>query len=136
MANLPSLKRVCFEDCDLQELDLSGDPNLEDVRAAINGYIFGNLPGLTMKEGERVRWYLMATSNFELHSPHWHGNTVTINHMRTDVAALQTMGMIIADMVPDNAGTWMFHCHVSGHLKGGMQALYTVEPKAAPRATN
>jgi FtsP/CotA-like multicopper oxidase with cupredoxin domain len=106
------------------------------LRESLNGYIFGNLPGLTMKEGERVRWYLMATSNFELHSPHWHGNTVTINHMRTDVAALQTMGMIIADMVPDNAGTWMFHCHVSGHLKGGMQALYTVEPKAAPRATN
>jgi len=113
-----------------------GDPGDFVLRESLNGYIFGNLPGLTMKEGERVRWYLMATSNFELHSPHWHGNTVTINHMRTDVAALQTMGMIIADMVPDNVGTWMFHCHVSGHLKGGMQALYTVEPKAAPRATN
>jgi hypothetical protein len=37
VANLPSLKRICFESCDLQELDISGDPNLEDVRAAING---------------------------------------------------------------------------------------------------
>jgi len=37
VANLPSLKRLCFEACDLQELDLTGDPNLEDVRAAING---------------------------------------------------------------------------------------------------
>jgi hypothetical protein len=37
VANLPSLKRICFESCDLQELDLTGDPNLEDVRAAING---------------------------------------------------------------------------------------------------
>jgi len=38
VANLPSLRRVCFEQCDLQELDLSGNPNLEDVRGALNGY--------------------------------------------------------------------------------------------------
>ncbi len=113
-----------------------GDQGDFVLRESLNGYIFGNLPGLTMSEGERVRWYLMATSNFELHAPHWHGNTVTINHMRTDVAALQTMGMIVADMVPDNAGTWLFHCHVGGHLKGGMQALYKVEPRAAPRPTH
>jgi len=55
---------------------------------------------------------------------------VTINHMRTDVAALQTMGMVTADMVPDNTGIWLFHCHVGGHLKGGMQALYKVAPAA------
>jgi hypothetical protein len=45
-----------------------------------------------MKTGERVRWYLMATAGFEIHSPHWHGNTVTIRHMRTDVGALLPMG--------------------------------------------
>jgi FtsP/CotA-like multicopper oxidase with cupredoxin domain len=30
-------------------------------------------------------------------------------------------------MVPDNTGTWMFHCHVGPHLLAGMQALFTVE---------
>lgn len=25
---------------------------------SINGYIFGNLPGLVMKQGEKVGWYL------------------------------------------------------------------------------
>lgn len=113
-----------------------GDPGDYVFRESLNGYLFGNLPGLTMTEGERVRWYLMATSNFELHAPHWHGNTVTLNHMRTDVAPLQTMGMVVADMVPDNIGTWLFHCHVGGHLKAGMQALYKVEPKHPARATN
>jgi hephaestin len=98
-------------------------------REAINGFLFGNTPGLTMQEGDRVRWYLMATGNFELHAPHWHGNTVVVEHMRTDVAPVLTMGMVIADMVPDNPGTWLFHCHVGGHQRGGMQALYTVEPK-------
>lgn len=99
------------------------------VREAVNGFLYGNTPGLSMKVGDRVRWYLMATSNFELHAPHWHGNTVEIQHMRTDVATVLTMGMVVADMVPDNPGTWLFHCHVGGHLRAGMQALYTVEAK-------
>jgi Leucine-rich repeat (LRR) protein len=38
VSNLPMLKRVCLEACDLQELDLSGNPNLEDVRAALNAF--------------------------------------------------------------------------------------------------
>ena len=38
LTNLPSLKRVCLEDADLQELDLSGNPALEDLRGALNGY--------------------------------------------------------------------------------------------------
>jgi FtsP/CotA-like multicopper oxidase with cupredoxin domain len=100
------------------------------VREAMNGFLYGNIPSLTMNVGDRVRWYLMATSNFELHAPHWHGNTVVVQHMRTDVATLLTMGMLTADMTPDNPGTWLFHCHVGGHLRAGMQALYTVEPKA------
>jgi hypothetical protein len=38
VAHLPSLRRACFESCRLQELDLTGDPNLEDLRAALNAY--------------------------------------------------------------------------------------------------
>ena len=38
------------------------------------------------------------------------------------------MGMFVADMVPDNPGTWLFHCHVSAHLRMGMQAFFIVEP--------
>ena len=47
--------------------------------------------------------------------------------MRTDVGVLLPMGMLVADMVPDNPGTWFFHCHVANHLRMGMQATYTVE---------
>jgi FtsP/CotA-like multicopper oxidase with cupredoxin domain len=112
-----------------------GDPGDFNLKESLNGFIFGNVPGLTMKVGEHVRWYVMATSNFELHAPHWHGNTVVIQHMRTDVATLLTMGMLVADMVPDDPGTWLFHCHVAPHLKGGMQALYTVEPAESARKT-
>jgi FtsP/CotA-like multicopper oxidase with cupredoxin domain len=59
--------------------------------------------------------------------PHWHGNVVTANQMRTDVGLLLPMGMLVADMVPDNPGQWFFHCHVSDHMRMGMQALYTVD---------
>ncbi len=51
-----------------------------------------------------------------------------MGNMRTDVAALLPMGMAIAEMVPDNPGTWLFHCHVASHLMMGMQSVYTVQP--------
>ncbi len=97
-----------------------------NFKETLNGFIYGNGPMLTMRAGERVRWYLMAATGFEIHSPHWHGNTVEIQHMRTDATALLPMGMVVADMVPDNPGVWLFHCHVSNHMKMGMQMRYEV----------
>ncbi len=38
LTNTPELKRICFEDCDLLELDLSQCPALEDLRGAVNRY--------------------------------------------------------------------------------------------------
>jgi FtsP/CotA-like multicopper oxidase with cupredoxin domain len=98
----------------------------KQFRETINGFTYGHTPGLTMRVGERVRWYIMASTFFEIHSPHWHGNVVVSNNMRTDVAGLLPMGMVVADMVPDNPGTWFFHCHVADHLRMGMQAFYSV----------
>jgi manganese oxidase len=96
---------------------------------SLNGLIEGNLPLMRMKKGERVRWYLFANSNEDdVHTPHWHGQTVVFNQMRTDMVHLEPMMMIEADMVPDNLGTWLFHCHVNDHIEGGMQALFAVVP--------
>jgi FtsP/CotA-like multicopper oxidase with cupredoxin domain len=94
---------------------------------AINGYIFGNVPQLRMKVGERVRWYLVALGGeSDLHTPHWHGNVVTMAGRRTDVVELLPASMRVADMVPDNPGIWLFHCHVEDHMMAGMSALYEV----------
>ncbi len=38
VTDLPALRRVCFEDCNLAALDLSGLPELYDVRAALNNF--------------------------------------------------------------------------------------------------
>jgi len=97
-------------------------------KETLNGFLYGNAAGLTMREGDRVRWYLMASTNFEIHAPHWHGNTVQASHMTTDMASLLPMGMLVADMVPDNPGRWLFHCHVAPHLLMGMETTYEVLP--------
>ncbi len=94
---------------------------------SINGMVFGNLPMMTMKKGARVRWYVMTVGDgFNFHTPHWHGNVVSQDGKRTDVVTLLPAQMLVADMVPDNPGIWMFHCHVSEHLEGGMHAHYQV----------
>ena len=54
-----------------------------------------------MKKGERVRWYLLANTNFEMHAPHWHGNTVVAQPHADRRGPLLPMGMLVADMVPD-----------------------------------
>jgi FtsP/CotA-like multicopper oxidase with cupredoxin domain len=53
---------------------------------------------------------------------------VTYRGHRTDVVPLAQAEMETADMVPDNVGTWMYHCHVDEHMVMGMMALYKVEP--------
>jgi len=96
---------------------------------SINGYVFGNMPLIDVHRGRRTRWYIMSTmSDFDFHAPHWHGETVTINGMRTDTAELGPMGMIVADMVPDNPGTWLYHCHLNIHLEAGMVARFRTLP--------
>ena len=76
---------------------------------SINGYVYGNQPlGLRRgdaRKGQRVRWYLMGMgTEVDLHTPHWHGNTVTSMGMRTDVVGLLPASMVTADMTPDDAG--------------------------------
>src|SRR5947207_3266501 len=100
-----------------------------NIRLTINGYLYGNMPMMTMHKGEHVRWYLVSLGNgFNFHTPHWHGNVVTVNGSRTDVLLLSPAQMVTADMVPDNIGTWMYHCHVSDHMEAGMMAMYQVLP--------
>ena len=94
---------------------------------AINGFIFGNMPLPTVREGARVRWYVPVTeSDFDAHMPHWHGNTALAHGMRTDIIDAQMNQVQVVDMTPDNPGIWLFHCHVAQHLAGGMEARYAV----------
>ncbi|HYE33831.1 multicopper oxidase domain-containing protein [Methylocaldum sp.] len=93
----------------------------------MNGYVYHNVPGLTMKEGETVRWYQLALgTEVDLHTSHWHGNTLTEIGRRVDVVNLLPGTHVTVDMKPDNPGVWMYHCHVNDHIDAGMMASYTV----------
>ena len=96
---------------------------------AINGFVYGSLPMPDMSAGQNVRWYIMTLgTEVDLHTPHWHGNTVLVGGHRKDVVELLPATTLVADMVPDNPGIWMYHCHVNDHLAAGMTGRYQVYP--------
>ncbi|WP_239342181.1 multicopper oxidase domain-containing protein [Frankia sp. CiP3] len=98
-----------------------------NMRHAINGYVFGNEPMITMKKGSHVRWYLMSMGGeADMHTPHWHGNDAIVGGMRMDTVPLLPGTMAVADMVPDDVGIWLFHCHVNEHITAGMLTRYQV----------
>lgn len=105
----------------------------QGVFYTINGFAFGNLPGLVMTEGETVRWYLLGMGDErDLHTPHWHGKTVRVSNRRTDVVELLPASMVVAGMTADNPGTWLFHCQVADHMEGGMMATFTIRHRPRP----
>jgi FtsP/CotA-like multicopper oxidase with cupredoxin domain len=107
----------------------AGDDGFKEsnLKHSINGYLYGNGPRVVLRRGERVRWYTMSMgTEVDLHTPHWHGNTVTEMGHRTDVVSLLPASMAMVDMQPDNPGIWLFHCHVSDHIRAGMSTRYEV----------
>lgn len=101
-----------------------------NIKWSINGYIYGNMPLMTMKLGDRVRWYVATLGDFNnAHTPHWHGNTVLVAGQRTDVLVVTSAQMVTADMHPDAPGIWLYHCHISDHMLAGMVGRYEVKPR-------
>ena len=118
---------IIFDESKPGMTDKQKEPHLKH---SINGYIFANLPGLDMDKGDRVRWHLIGMGNeVDLHTPHWHGKLVKINGTYTDVAELLPASMKSGDMLADNPGQWMYHCHVADHITAGMTSMYRVHEK-------
>jgi hypothetical protein len=96
----------------------------------INGFVYGDLPGLTMAEGEHVRWHLMSMgTEIDIHTPHWHGATLLENGRRLDTTEIFPASSRTLVMKPDRPGMWMLHCHVNDHMEAGMHAMFTVLPR-------
>jgi hephaestin len=115
--------------------ELDDDFVESNLKHSVNGYLFGNMPLITLHKGQHVRWYVMGMgTETDLHTPHWHGNDVLVNGMRMDVISLLPASMVVADMVPDDTGIWLFHCHVNDHIRAGMLARYRVLPQGPHRS--
>ncbi|KAG5284516.1 hypothetical protein AALO_G00027550 [Alosa alosa] len=106
------------EDVDFQESNLMH---------GINGYLYGNLPGIDLCLNSTVSWHLFGMGNeVDMHSVYFHGHTVVERGHRTDVLSLFPASFITAEMVPTTTGTWLLNCQVNDHLQAGMQALFQV----------
>lgn len=96
---------------------------------AINGYMYDNLPGMSMRAGRLVRWHVLSPGlSGDLHAPHWHGNNVTAYGSFTDTVNLMPSDAKSVTMETDNPGTWLYHCHVDDHAAEGMTSVFTVTP--------
>ena len=115
---------------DYAQLRKDDDFKESNKKHAVNGFIFGNVPMMSMRVGERVRWYIIGLgSEPDIHTAHWHGNTVLHEGRRKDVVSVLPAEHVQIDMVPDNPGIWLLHCHVDDHLEAGMGARYEVLPR-------
>ena len=101
-----------------------------NLKHAINGLIFRNLQGLEVEQHDRVRWYLIGLgTEVDMHTAHWHGQTVLNAGKRTDVVELLPGTMVTVDMIAKTPGNWLYHCHVADHITAGMNTRWRVVPK-------
>lgn len=104
-----------------------------NVKHSVNGLMFGNyLHNATyeMLQSERVRWYFFAYgSQLDLHSGHYHGDTFISNRGRADVIEVFPATTRSADMVTDNPGIFLFHCHIADHIVAGMVGRFAIVSK-------
>ncbi|XP_065531951.1 ferroxidase HEPHL1 [Lathamus discolor] len=107
---------------------------------AINGKIYNSLLGLTMDEGDRTNWYLIGMGDeVDIHTVHFHAQTFifkTDKDHRGDVYDLFPGTFQTIDLVAENPGTWLLHCHVADHIHAGMETTYTINKseRKAPSA--
>ncbi|KAM4694047.1 ceruloplasmin-like [Discoglossus pictus] len=98
-----------------------------NVKPTINGFMYGNQPGLEMYVGDKVRWAIMSIGN-GMHGIHFGGNNFLIYGTRRSVASIFPHVCKNVIMKPDNPGTFEVLCLVTNHNMGGMKQFYKVKP--------
>ncbi|NXK44914.1 HPHL1 protein, partial [Chauna torquata] len=94
---------------------------------AVNGYLFGNLPGLAMCKEDKVSWHLIGLgSHYDMHGVQFQGNTIDLRGTTRDGFALFPHLSGTALMQPDRVGTFKVVCRTFDHFVGGMKHLYEV----------
>uniref|UniRef100_A0A8C8SXK0 ferroxidase n=1 Tax=Pelusios castaneus TaxID=367368 RepID=A0A8C8SXK0_9SAUR len=75
---------------------------------AVNGYLFGNLPGLVMCKDDKVSWHMIGLGTFtDVHGVHFQGNTIRLRGTARDTLALFPHSSGTALMQPDHVGTFL-----------------------------
>ncbi len=92
------------------------------------GAFVDNTPTYTAKVGDRVRWRIAALGE-ELHVFHIHGHRWRSRQGYQGWVDSQIVGpstTLTVEYTEDNPGDWIYHCHVTHHMAGGMVGRYRV----------
>lgn len=104
-------------------------PSLAQDLDMFNGGAFvDNTPTFTAKVGERVRWRIAALGK-EFHVFHIHGHRWESTQGYQGWVDSQILGpstTLTVEYTEDNPGDWIYHCHVTDHMMGGMVGRYRV----------
>ena len=102
------------------DVELNGQ--MDPYGWGINGRKFGDHEPLEVSVDRRVR---MSMTNMTMmaHPMHIHGHTWGLpgsGGLRKDTVLVAPMQTIEADLLTDNPGEWMLHCHNIYHAEVGM----------------
>ena len=104
------------------ELVLGG--NMADYQWTINDRLYSDRRDLRVRPGEVVR-LKMTNSTTMFHPMHLHGHTFQVRSAtgrgpRKDTVMVLPGETVTADLVADNPGQWLVHCHNVYHGEAGM----------------
>jgi multicopper oxidase len=104
----------------VQDVVLGGD--MASYRWTINGRTYDETVPLTVSEGQVTRLRI-ANRTMMLHPVHLHGHTFAVRDggdARKDTILVSPMQRSDVDVLADNPGRWMLHCHNAFHMDAGM----------------
>jgi len=91
----------------------------------INGRPFADMQPLTVREAQRAS-LTFANMSMMWHPMHLHGHTFQVVKPdgspgpRKDTVIVLPMQRLTVDLIADNPGEWMLHCHNTYHQEAGM----------------
>nr|KAF6381585.1 ceruloplasmin [Pipistrellus kuhlii] len=98
----------------------ASDQSFEDrnIMSSINGYMYGNLPNITMCAEDRVKWYFIGMGDlFDIHPIYLHGQTLLSRNHRKDTITVFPASMEDAFMVAKSPGEWILGCPIYESMK-------------------
>lgn len=104
--------------------DLVLEGGIGGYQWTINGRPFDREEPLPVRAGETVRLRFINCSMM-FHPMHVHGHTFQVRNdqrdgPRRDTVIVRPLETVVADLVADNPGQWLTHCHNIYHAEAGM----------------
>ncbi len=114
----------------VQDVRLSG--GMGEYVWTINGRTYGQVQPLTIRAGQAGRLRI-ANHSMMAHPVHLHGHTFQLGPAggtgaRKDTVLVPPMGGVDVDLLADNPGRWMLHCHNAYHAEAGMMTRLDYQP--------